>query len=327
MRRLIDKSCVVPASRLEESHPDYEVYRTDWPDGSFGRMTMWPVLPGITLSFNDFHTYGGFQQESRFPGAVEINHCLRGRYECVLPDGRIIYLGAQDLSVSDMSRPPRHSCFLLGEYYGISLIVETECASHSLRALLGSGFPALSALFEQFFGLESCLLLRADPKVQHIFSELYDAPSDCRAAYFRLKTAELFLFLSRYAECRPCSDRSYYCRSQTQRMESIAHRLASDLQHPPTLDELAAQYGMGRTRLEQCFRETYGEPPYAYLKRRRLAAAGLLLQTTDKPIGEIAAEVGYQNASKFSAAFQALYGMTPRVFRKGVLLEQSGILE
>lgn len=41
------------------------------------------------------------------------------------------------------------------------------------------------------------------------------------------------------------------------------------------------------------------------------------LQTTDMPVGRIAGALGYQNASKFSQAFAAFYGVPPTAYKRG----------
>jgi AraC-like DNA-binding protein len=47
--------------------------------------------------------------------------------------------------------------------------------------------------------------------------------------------------------------------------------------------------------------------------RRRLAVDWL--ENTDKPIGEIAFDLGYTDSSNFSRAFHREVGLTPRAFR------------
>jgi len=42
-----------------------------------------------------------------------------------------------------------------------------------------------------------------------------------------------------------------------------------------------------------------------------MSAAALALRESNQPVAEIAAKVGYENASKFSAAFKRFLGETP----------------
>lgn len=308
------------ASYIVERADDHTKYKMDFADGS-GTMTAYRVMPGITLVFNDFATFCNFPDEIRCPGIVEINHCRKGRFECVMSDGRTVSLGPQDFSLSDMNHPPKMSAFTFGEYKGISLIVETTLAQRSLSVMLGSDVLSLSELFKGIFAEQSLLLLRADIKIQHIFSEMYDAPSSVRNLYFRLKAAELFLFLSCRRSDESAASSTYVNRSLSLRIRDIERVMTEDLRTHMTVSELAARYRLSETTITKNFAKLFGEPPYTYLKRRRMETAAYMLETTELTITEIAASVGYQNASKFSCAFSSVYGVSPSDYKKGVRLE------
>ena len=187
-------------AHVEAKQGSATVYRVDYPDG-WGRMTVYDVMPGVLLSFNDFRTALGGQQHEAWENMVEINHCLRGGFSAQMPGGMVAELGPQDFAVSDMARPPRRAGFLMGGYYGISLVAQLERAQRSLDAVIGPGMVRLKALFERLFWDRSFLVLRHDRRIQHIFSELYAAPHALAPAYFRLKAAELFVFLALYEGC------------------------------------------------------------------------------------------------------------------------------
>lgn len=316
----MDWSSVFPVkSYPEKEETGHAVYRMNFPDG-FGIMKGYQVLPGIILVFNDFHTACGFHSEAARPGFLEVNHCLRGCYECVLPDGRHVSLGSQDFSFTDMGRPANQSAFVLGEYYGLSLIIHVETAEKSLNTFLEEKIP-FSDIFERLLYDDGMLILRADPKIQHIVSELYHAPDAGQQGYYKLKTLELILFLSfqcgdKNAAAHPC-----YCRKGVQRMEEIGRKMTEDLKAHYTLYELAQRYRISVTTLKNQFSKVYGDTPSRYLRRRRMEQAALLLKTTDMGVGKIAESVGYQNASKFSSAFADYYGMAPKEYKKDVVLE------
>ena len=64
-----------------------------------------------------------------------------------------------------------------------------------------------------------------------------------------------------------------------------------------------------------------------YVKRRRMEEAAVLLGRGGRSVTEIAESVGYQNASKFSAAFRDIYGMSPLEYKKKSRMEQNVRLE
>ena len=305
---------------LTERSGHTSVYRMEFPDG-WGTMTAHAVLPGLTLIYNDFHTSCVIPESARCPGLVEINHCQAGRYECTMRDGRVVWLGPRDFAVSDRSRPAMGSRFSQGIYQGIGLILEPKTAGRSLSEMLGEGVPRLTDLFTGLLEPQPFLVMRSEPKIQHIFSELYHVPAGCQLAYYKLKTAELMLFLQeRQNELRRAGD-CYYGQDINCRIRKIGDRMAEDLRQRMSITELAREYQIGESTIKRCFRQMYGEPPYAYLKRRRMEEASFLLTTTEKNITQIAAEVGYQNTSKFSAAFRAIYSMSPSEYKKMIRLD------
>ena len=295
-------------------------YRMDFPDG-YGTMESHAIMPGVTLIINDFRTAARFPTEGRCPGLVEINHCRAGRFECTMRDGRVAWLGPQDFSVSDMGRPPLESRFSQGIYRGISLVLEPGEAGQALRGMLGEGSPDLSALFAGIFARRCFLVLRSERRIQYIFDQLYDVSEEERTICCKLMAAELMLFLRQWQRQVPVSQVSYCGRDLACRVREIAARMTADLRRHLPLEDLAREYGVGVTTLQRQFRQLYGDSPYAYLKRRRMEEAAFLLETTGQTVTQIAAAVGYQNASKFSAAFQDIYAMTPTGYKKAHTLE------
>ncbi len=85
-----------------------------------------------------------------------------------------------------------------------------------------------------------------------------------------------------------------------------------------TLDQLQAESGVSRTRLQQLFKRHTGLSPVAYAMRVRLQRAQQLLRQTDKPITRLAQELGFSSSQYFATAFSRQYGMTPTECRRGV---------
>ena len=92
------------------------------------------------------------------------------------------------------------------------------------------------------------------------------------------------------------------------------------LQHPErrvTIEELARQYLMNPTTLKEVFKAVYGDSLAAHMKEHRLEKAAELLRRTDMSVADVAAAVGYESPSRFSAAFRARYHLLPSEYRKG----------
>jgi len=97
------------------------------------------------------------------------------------------------------------------------------------------------------------------------------------------------------------------------------------LQHPEerhTIEELARQYLMNPTTLKEVFKAVYGDSLASHMKEHRMEKAAELLRRSDDSISAVAAAVGYDSPSRFSAAFRERYHMLPTEYRRQLKREQ-----
>lgn len=73
--------------------------------------------------------------------------------------------------------------------------------------------------------------------------------------------------------------------------------------------------GLDYERFRKDFVRRLGVPPGQYRIRRRLDRACALLQSTDRSIADIAAELGYATPYEFSAQFRVRLGRPPSAYR------------
>jgi len=83
----------------------------------------------------------------------------------------------------------------------------------------------------------------------------------------------------------------------------------------PTLGELAELCGLSRRQLMRAFREETGRTVGSFVQDLTLERAKALLQDTDLPVQEVAAQLGFTTATAFSTAFRRSVGESPRNFR------------
>lgn len=82
-----------------------------------------------------------------------------------------------------------------------------------------------------------------------------------------------------------------------------------------TLDELAAKYAVSKFHFQKQFKRFTGYTPNDFLLQLRLNHAKEYLRTTDRPVSQIACDVGIQNVSHFINLFKKQEGITPMVYR------------
>jgi AraC family transcriptional regulator len=80
-------------------------------------------------------------------------------------------------------------------------------------------------------------------------------------------------------------------------------------------DRLAKRCGVSKPWLARAYRHWHGEGLAEALRRRRVAAAAILLESGDMPLAEVAAEAGFYDQSHMNRAFKRLVGRTPAAVR------------
>jgi AraC family transcriptional regulator len=78
-----------------------------------------------------------------------------------------------------------------------------------------------------------------------------------------------------------------------------------------SLDEVARLAGVSKFHLVRLFKALHGVTPMAYAERARMTAAEERLRSGAAPIGEVAADLGYDSPSAFAKAFRRWTGAAP----------------
>ena len=106
-------------------------------------------------------------------------------------------------------------------------------------------------------------------------------------------------------------------------VDGMVHRLTQDLQKPPTLAELAAEFHFSENYLIRIFRDAMGSTPHAYLNAARLRKAKLLLSTSNMTADRVAYECGFADYAHFYRMFHKEVGCSPKDYRLELLLRKS----
>lgn len=84
----------------------------------------------------------------------------------------------------------------------------------------------------------------------------------------------------------------------------------------PSVRSLARQVGLSERRLSELFRQHLGTTISGYISEERIRVGSRLLAETAMPVSAISVEVGFLNATNFSAAFRERMGMPPLAWRQ-----------
>jgi AraC family transcriptional regulator of arabinose operon len=82
-----------------------------------------------------------------------------------------------------------------------------------------------------------------------------------------------------------------------------------------TMTQLAERVGLSSSYFWALFKQKTGYAPIDFMIRLRMHQACQLLKSTDKPVNEIAAGLGYHDPLYFSRAFKSILGVAPTRYR------------
>ena len=122
-------------------------------------------------------------------------------------------------------------------------------------------------------------------------------------------------------QTRPKCDAAEATYTERQLAENTFSFCMEHKQEHFTILFLAARAGVSPTKLKQVYRCVYGTPLFAHIRREKMLFAAQRLAISNEKIIDIAEACGYDNASKFSAAFRSVLGCTPTEYRRRVRLE------
>jgi transcriptional regulator GlxA family with amidase domain len=96
---------------------------------------------------------------------------------------------------------------------------------------------------------------------------------------------------------------------------AVRDLLATRMEEPPSLAELAALTGLSQFALLRAFRGATGLPPHAYLNQLRVRRARLLLDD-GLPPAEVAARTGFADQAHLTRHFKRVVGVPPAAYQR-----------
>lgn len=98
--------------------------------------------------------------------------------------------------------------------------------------------------------------------------------------------------------------------------------LADNYEKPSPVAALAARSGLTERGFLKRFRAATGMSPMEYVQVLRIEEAKHLLETSERPVDDVATEVGYVEPASFRRLFRRMVGLAPSEYRRRNLLPQ-----
>lgn len=108
-------------------------------------------------------------------------------------------------------------------------------------------------------------------------------------------------------------------QKKIQNYKSVISYMEKNYADPVSLQDLADTIPCSSQYLCRFFKDISGISPIQYLLNYRIKKACLMLETTNKPILEIALDCGFENVSYFIRKFKELKSCTPKIYREQFL--------
>ena len=299
--------------RSEEAYTLYTIEN----EAGKSSLLCYDILPGIQILYSRLNMASCYQRVKTSKGFLQINHCKEGCYELETNGGKVNFLGEGDMLVNDPGTQQIEDTRMpLGQYEGITILFELECAQTELEKLFPSAGIDLYLIRNRLCANHNLFLLRARPEIEHIFSELYNVDERIRETYLLIKVVELLLYLS-IVESKPCEAQRHFSQQVIDITREVCTFIVKEPFNKMTIHELAANFNLAETSLRQCFKYIYGQPIASFIRSKRIRSAAELLQKDrNLSIGQIALIAGYENQSKFASAFKADMEQTPLAYRR-----------
>jgi AraC family transcriptional regulator len=188
--------------------------------------------------------------------------------------------------------------------------LEGACSWQGPQAIINVSLPKALFAEDGMSDIEDFTVGRLDPLTAELIFALHAADEASPALYRESLTLALAAHL---AEARLFEKRvGVPDRRILRAMDFIEAHLAEDL----SLDRLASVAALSPYHFLRRFKAETGHPPHAYVTIKRMERARLLIETTRRPVADIAWSLGFSDASRFAHLFKRHIGAAPGALRK-----------
>ena len=280
-----------------------------------------PVMPGARACLFSL-------DERPFPLPLQLEHlhfetlfCLRGSVTLTRQYGSFLKAGAQQvLILTDLTDLAGVSVDTPLE--GVLVAVDARGARESLESIchLLGGLTLDTGRVRRWMSSRGGFTVEGPtPWSRAAFADLVRLPQTERARWCVWKSVEMLYLLSAQEEPETeAPPDSMPDRNMARTLAQTRRYMEEHLDEVLTIPVLSRRACLSATTFKEGFRQLYGLPVHAWLRKRRMERAAELLHTPGSSLEGVAKAVGYSSVSQFAAAFRQQYGVTPGQYRKNV---------
>ena len=280
-----------------------------------------PVMPGARACLFSLDKWS-------FPLPLQLERlhfetlfCMRGGVTLTRQDGSLLTAGAQQvLILTDLTDLAGASVDTPLE--GVLVAVDARGARESLEGIchLLGGLTLDTGRVRRWMSSRGGFTVEGPtPWSRAAFADLVRLPQTERARWCVWKSVEMLYLLSAQEEPETeAPPDSMPDRNMARTLAQTRRYMEEHLDEALTIPVLSRRACLSATTFKEGFRQLYGLPVHAWLRKRRMERAAELLHTPGSSLEGVAKAVGYSSVSQFAAAFRRQYGVTPGRYRKNV---------
>lgn len=214
-----------------------------------------------------------------------------------------------------LNRGDIHKTFSAEQSVGERVLINFEKAF--LVSISERQISELLNFYENSVGVFQLVLEQRKEMEQLINKMMIENKREKDSFYNQLLFSEFIVLQQRYIkETQQESIIPISTSPKHERIAQITQYLNENYSRKLTLEEVAKEFYISPYYLSRSFKEGTGFNLINYLNYIRIINAKILLDTTDKNIIGISAEVGFESTTHFDRVFKELEGTTPMQYRK-----------
>ncbi len=284
-------------------------------DAGEGIMRRYNVSKGIYYIYSEIERYyPDYQDQKQFIEYVEIMYLVEGHAEFEMENRRFASADAGDVCIFNSRIATRNCTVGAGGMRCISIVVCIEDLGDEMNRIFNTNVFDKDKLYAGALKADRCIIFAATDMLKEVFYEMMHLPEAHGDLFRKLLTYQVIIATMDVKE-KMATERQYFSRDTENKVHDARKILGSELSSDISIEELAGRVKLNRTTLQKVFRQMYGVTIFEYRTQVRIQEAKNLLIDNALSITEIAGMCGYSNASKFSATFKKITGVSPHEWK------------
>jgi len=284
------------------------------PAHSRWQLARFPVRPGVEVMLQRGTLAEALHLRVRNDGGrIQFSVPLSGRAQCrTLETQRALEHHSDPHSCTIEYAPDQRwdLRFADGAYHSIKLMLSPDVFAHWCQDM--------DAPLQQAVQAGRCFAVqRSEAQIRLAAQQLAQSLEEDGIARPRLwLESQAMALVALLMQQRMTPAPAHIAPAEARALAAARDRLLSDLSRAPSIAELARLSGLSVLKLKRGFRQHYGLGVYGVFLRERMHEARRRLLMDDSSVMQVAAHLGYTNASHFAAAFRRQFGVSPGELRR-----------